>query len=668
MENNLQQAKEDYSKQKSISIEYNREIKRNNPATYAYGDTPGILSDYYEKRKNESFNSDKDMKIPTTNGFGDTPGILSDYYEKRKNESFNSDKDMKIPTTNGFGDTPGILSDFYEKRRNESFNSDKDMKVPTTNGFGDTPGILSNFYEKRKIESFDLEKDMKIPTTNGFGDTPGILSDLNEKRKIESFDSDKKQSYFEKHPMSKEDLINLINHPSGIEINNKKQEDPIMQNVIQKNITQSNNRKNDIALVIKKLLGNYTFLNIVDEGLYVYDEKYYRSLNPQNALTFIKSALDNLGNKQFRMTCDYKEIFHQLLIEPDIQLSKHDIQKNEDAIIFNNGTYYVDKEEFKENYFSKEDFAFSKIQYAYNPFEESQNVYTRRFINSISNGSYDLEELLWETIAYIMSNYYKAKAIFVLIGAPNSGKSTIVSFIQSIIGNELCCSISPHDLSGDFSLAELYNKKLCVDADLSNNAMGAAELSLLKKLTSGGNDQMKGNKKFLTPFYFTNECKFLFASNNILSFKTTEDITPILNRLVILPFNHSIPIEEQDPELLDKLLSEKNYCIQMSLEALHRLKDRKFNFNKVVNSNSYISYGYQYQPLINFLNEYCCIGENNEIKSNELYEAFLNYCIETNQEKNLLDLNQVIPYIKKQYNVDSVSNGKYRSLRGIALI
>jgi len=302
MENNLQQAKEDYSKQKSISIEYNREIKRNNPATYAYGDTPGILSDYYEKRKNESFNSDKDMKIPTTNGFGDTPGILSDYYEKRKNESFNSDKDMKIPTTNGFGDTPGILSDFYEKRRNESFNSDKDMKVPTTNGFGDTPGILSNFYEKRKIESFDLEKDMKIPTTNGFGDTPGILSDLNEKRKIESFDSDKKQSYFEKHPMSKEDLINLINHPSGIEINNKKQEDPIMQNVIQKNITQSNNRKNDIALVIKKLLGNYTFLNIVDEGLYVYDEKYYRSLNPQNALTFIKSALDNLGNKQFRMT------------------------------------------------------------------------------------------------------------------------------------------------------------------------------------------------------------------------------------------------------------------------------------------------------------------------------------------------------------------------------
>ena len=187
-----------------------------------------------------------------------------------------------------------------------------------------------------------------------------------------------------------------------------------------------------------------------------------------------------------------------------------------------------------------------------------------------------------------MSNYDNRKAFFLFIGSPNSGKSTILRVIEIAVGSEVYVTIPIAQIDGNFMSGELKDKKVCADADVAINVpLKSSAISMIKKITSS--DKILTNSKYKALGYVRPECKLILATNGNLSFDTTEDLEPLINRMVIFPLERSIPKEEQISGLADKLLEERNYIIHRSLQALHDLVERDFLFTTVADPLDYIN-------------------------------------------------------------------------------
>ena len=73
---------------------------------------------------------------------------------------------------------------------------------------------------------------------------------------------------------------------------------------------------------------------------------------------------------------------------------------------------------------------------------------------------------------------------------------------------------------------------------------------------------------------FRNTATFIFGSNHAVTTATSDEA--FFERLVVIPFAHSVPREKQDRALLEKLVSERDAIISTAI--LHYVELRKNNY------------------------------------------------------------------------------------------
>lgn len=346
-------------------------------------------------------------------------------------------------------------------------------------------------------------------------------------------------------------------------------------------------------------------------------------------------------------------IIKLLLQNPEIRIdaSTHDTGK----ILFRNGIYNV-YDGTLHPHDGRYNWALIDANY------EGKNVKIEdapTFFNFV-NSSLDYQmkpektELLLEIIGYCLSDYTVAKKAFFFIGKPSSGKSKMLEFLQKLIGDAEVSQISLPLINSRFSMGQLRGKRLNVCTELPSNKFPSIES--FKALTAC--DRVYGELKGQDGFSFYPRLKLLNAGNAVPFPNNTDGTFSIIDRMVFLMFEHSIPRSQWNMNLVNALLAEKDLICSLAMQRLKKLVASNFEFTVPHDSDIFIK---NYSDALNafnlFINEECALKEDVQISSQRLWEEYQNYCTQNTFPRGI---NQQI-FVQKVEALNGVNKQRIRA-------
>lgn len=187
--------------------------------------------------------------------------------------------------------------------------------------------------------------------------------------------------------------------------------------------------------------------------------------------------------------------------------------------------------------------------------------------------------IVQELFGYLLYRSHKIKKAFILVGEPNTGKTTFIKVISAFIGDGNLSTIDLQTISHErFGSSNLYNKHANVCDDLSSeDVCGTGKFKMLT-----GDGKVSGEKKFGDSFSFMSFAKLIFACNKIPSVREIDD-RGYFERWIVIPFENEIDKNKKDISLTEKLISENEMSglLNLALEGLKRLlKNQEFSYPK----------------------------------------------------------------------------------------
>lgn len=270
-----------------------------------------------------------------------------------------------------------------------------------------------------------------------------------------------------------------------------------------------------------------------------------------------------------------------------------------ELICFENGVYYLPAKKLLP--FNEEFILTNKIPWDYNP--EAYSEIGDRFLNDISCGDVEIRSLLEECLGYTFFRRNELRKAFILVGDGANGKSTFLSLLQKLLGDENICNLDLKELGQRFKGAELFGRLANIGDDISDEFN--PDPALFKKITTG--DRINVERKGKDPFDFNPYCKLIFSANTIPRIRDTTGA--VMSRLCIIPFNASFTKNNPhfDPLIKTKLTTKKvmEYFARLGVEALERILDnQEFTHSQKVESamrtyeirnNSVVGFIYDYE-------------------------------------------------------------------------
>jgi len=230
---------------------------------------------------------------------------------------------------------------------------------------------------------------------------------------------------------------------------------------------------------------------------------------------------------------------------------------------------------------------------------------------------------LWNLTGYTLSSISFGKVGGFLLGDKDGGKSTYLRFIESCFAPELVSHVSFQQFSDPYFTLQLQGKKVNISYDNSGTPMGNEHI--FKSIVSC--ERIQGRALRQNPVQFTANVKLLFASNLNFAFKHPD--SAIYRRMIIVPFEYSIPADKQDPALIDKLISERDIICSLAVRRLPRLIESKFDFQMSVKGKAYLeSRIVALNSVEGFLNDRMTVDEKGSVSAASLYETYKLWCNE----------------------------------------
>ena len=298
--------------------------------------------------------------------------------------------------------------------------------------------------------------------------------------------------------------------------------------------------------------------------------------------------------------------------------------KAEDAnlIAFENGLYNIVDDSFVE--FTPEHIITNKIRWKYNP--EAYSELADKTLNEIACNDPQIRALLEEAIGYCFYRRNELGKAFILTGDKSNGKSTFLSMVQYLLGDENISSLDLKELGDRFKTAEMFGKLANIGDDIGDEFI--ANPAIFKKLVTG--ERVSAERKGQNPFEFNNYSKLLFSANNIPRIK--DKTGAVQRRLTIIPFDARFSADDPDfnPYIKHLLKTDEvmEYLINLGIAGLKRvLLNRKFTGSTKV-QKAMDEYEENNNPIIGFFRE--CEDEEFQIENeptNVVYKRYQEYCL-----------------------------------------
>lgn len=411
------------------------------------------------------------------------------------------------------------------------------------------------------------------------------------------------------------------------EITPEQEEEPSDDEVTEQAIVKlfQKNKTEGTYLLAKYIVERYNIITIGEKEreMFIYQGGIYRS-GADNLVIFpeIQRILRQYVNKNSKT-----ETYHKIC---DMTAHPRTIFTEVDTryIPLKNGVYDLNTNTLLPH---SPDYKFThQLPVLYDP--EATCPKTLAFFSQILNP--EQQKTVEEWLGYyILRNYIYKKAI-VFVGDGDTGKTTLLEVIISLIGRENISAVSLQKMTGDkFSAAHMYQKHGNIVDELS--AKDISDTDAFKMATGGGS--ISGEYKFGNQFSFLNYAKLTFACNRIPDVKDTND-DAYFNRWIIVRFENTLT--EKIPNFIATMTTEeeRSGLFNIALRGLQRLTvNRKFTYgsNAEETKMEMLRSG---SSIAMFVSDMLIQKDSATISKDDLYDAYTKYCTDNKMATQTKDM------------------------------
>lgn len=390
------------------------------------------------------------------------------------------------------------------------------------------------------------------------------------------------------------------------------------------------------------------------ETYYVYRNGVYVEMPELEAQKMIR---DKMISSEARMS-QIADAEHQwrILVQKDLR----ELNANPFIINLKNGLYNVQDDTLVDH--TPEYFSTVQLNASYN--EKADCPRFKQYLKEVLDA--DQIPLIQEMLGYFLVPVTRAQKCFVIVGEGGAGKSQLLLVLnQVLLGSENVSNVSWQALNERFKTAELFGKLANIFADLPTKNID--DNGIFKALV--GEDYLTVEKKNKNPFSFQSKARLLFSCNTIPR-NLGDKSEGFYRRLILIRFDHAVPENIKDPNLLEKLRAEADGIFIFALEGLRRLINNNYKFSETErNKRELEQYREESDNVLSFVGECCELGPGYDYGSTELYNAYKGFCEDSG----------VKPYSQKNFVKQLIANvpgtdkgvdklGKRRMITGIRYI
>jgi putative DNA primase/helicase len=310
---------------------------------------------------------------------------------------------------------------------------------------------------------------------------------------------------------------------------------------------------------------------------------------------------------------------------------------------FRNGVLDIKEMELEEH---SPDYLFtSQISYDYKPKEEvGEPERWQRFLDDVLMNSEMQEDKLQEFFGYCLKHWDNdKKKAALLLGDTDSGKGVILNVLKAVIGKQNTSRMSLKSIvDTEFGNQQLLGKMVNLNHDLNHHQI--TNTGEAKRLLEG--EDIDINQKGKPRFTRRPKAKHIYSANYPPRDKIDDDA--YYNRWLTVRVPETIPEEEQDPQLTDKLVEEKHAILHWAIEGLKRLEEQGHFSNELGTEKTKQVWKQFGDPLAQFFHYGLEVERGELIKKKTVYEMYEDFCEEIGTE----------PESKRQFSKYVVNQSK----------
>lgn len=348
------------------------------------------------------------------------------------------------------------------------------------------------------------------------------------------------------------------------------------------------------------------------------------------------------------------------LAESEVPVSIEEL--DQDSLLFNcqNGTLNLKTgilyPHNRENYITK----LSPVNYD----KYAPHFMWDDFLDRIFNGNKDLISFMQKAIGYALTGLADEQCLFILHGSGANGKSTFLQAISEIMADyamqtptETLLVKERGAINND--VARLKGARFVVSSE-AEEGQRLAE-NLIKQMTGG--DTICARFLHQEFFDFRPTHKIFLGTNHKPIIHGTD--YAIWRRIKLVPFEITIPEEERDPKMLEKLLQEKKGILSWAVEGCLRWQKEGLGMPDAVKEAT-TGYRNEMDVLSQFISDTCKTSGDLQVPSQDLYNAFEKWC-SSNGEQQITRRKFTQRLQDAGFETVRIGSDRKRGLRGLAL-
>jgi putative DNA primase/helicase len=251
------------------------------------------------------------------------------------------------------------------------------------------------------------------------------------------------------------------------------------------------------------------------------------------------------------------------------------------------------------------------------------------FLKEIMNDDEDLIGFLKRAVGYSLTGSKSEECMFILYGEGANGKSTFLNALHMITGDygmhtptETLLKKKYEGIRND--IARLKGTRFVTTAEVEKGKQ--LDESLVKLLSS--TDPVVVRFLHREYFQYVPEYKVFMATNHKPQITGTDE--GIWRRIRLIPFNVTIPREEQDKDLHRRFLRERAGILRWAVEGCLDWKRKGLGEPPAV-VKATEEYRTEMDILANFINDCCIEDRTAKARSKDLYAEYFHWCEENGE-------------------------------------
>jgi putative DNA primase/helicase len=252
------------------------------------------------------------------------------------------------------------------------------------------------------------------------------------------------------------------------------------------------------------------------------------------------------------------------------------------------------------------------------------------FLERISGGDAEIVDYLWRLFGMCLTGDIRTQELFIFWGGGANGKNVLLDTVCSVLGDyaapappELLTSKTGHDHPTE--VADLCGRRFVVASETEENAH--LRVALMKRLT--GDARLKARFMRQDYFEFPRTHKLVLVTNSRPVIRETTNA--VWRRIRLVPFTVTIPEQEQDLQLLEKLCAERAGILAWLVAGCLEWQARGLQPPAAV-TDATSAYAKDQDPLSDYLAARVRAGDARQrITRNDLYSDYLSWCSQTRE-------------------------------------